>query len=378
MRASLISIGICALSCSILLQAHAEQRPPAAAFGFASEGMNLYLEQVARAENVVWAMDFIDAQTMIFTERTGAIKLLQLETGEISEVAGAPKAFHTESAGLFDVMVDPDFAKNHTIYFTYIKAVEEGSATAVARGKLQDGKIIDLQDLFVANNASDEHAHWGSRVVMDDARYIYFTVGDRHVPNNAQDLMSHGGKIIRLTESGKTPADNPFVGRKDALPEIWSFGHRNPQGLVIHPESGQLFEQEHGPTGGDEINLITPGKNYGWPVITYGEDIWGGQLADGTAKPGLEQPMQYYKPGIAPSGMTFYFGKRYPAWNGNLFNGTLRGHINRLILEGNEVTGEERLLKDFWDRVRDVAQGPDGLLYICTESGKILRFIPVE
>lgn len=378
MRAFRISIRICVLTCSILLQAHAEQRPPAAAFGFASEGMNLYLEQVARTHTVIWAMDFIDAETMIFTERPGAIRLMQLDAWKITDITGGPSVFQSDSGGLFDVLVDPAFADNRTLYFTYVKPVEAGSATAVARGKLHGDEIVELQDLFVANNASNEHAHWGSRVVMDADRNLFFTVGDRHVPNNAQNLMSHGGKVIRLTESGEIPPDNPFVDRKDALPEIWSYGHRNPQGLVIHAPTGRLFEQEHGPTGGDEINLIEPGKNYGWPVITHGESIWGGQLPSGTEREGMVQPVKYYKPGIAPSGMTFYFGEQYSAWNGNLFNGTLRGHINRLILDDDKVVSEERLLKDFWDRVRDVAQGPDGLLYICTESGRISRFVPVR
>jgi len=367
------------LAINVLFQVQAQEDRGTEPVSFQSDGMNLSLENVAQSENVIWAMDFVDSETMIYTERPGAIKLMRLDTWEVSEVTGGPEAFLTESAGLFDVMVDPDFEKNQTLYFTYVKAVgEKGSATAVAKGKLQDDEIVGLQDLFVANNASTEHAHWGSRIVMDDGRHLFFTVGDRHVPDNAQDLQSHGGKIIRLTESGGIPSDNPFVDRADALPEIWSYGHRNPQGLVIHGPTGQLFEQEHGPTGGDEINLIQPGQNYGWPVITYGENIWGGQLATGTEKDGMEQPIQYYKPGIAPSGMTFYFGKRFPAWNGDLFNGTLRGHINRLVIDGGKVVREERLLKDFWDRVRDIAQGPDGFLYIGTEGGKISRFVPAK
>jgi glucose/arabinose dehydrogenase len=370
--------GIFLLACSMSLHAQTQQPPSSEPISFQSEGMNLYLEEVARSGNVIWAMDFVDAETMIFTERPGAIKLLHLETWEITEIKGGPVVFRTESAGLFDVLVDPDFDTNQRIYFTYIKPVDDGSATAVAMGRLQDGEIVGLQDLFVANNASSEHAHWGSRVVMDEDRHLYFTVGDRHVPDNAQNLKSHGGKVLRLTDDGKIPAGNPFADRTEALPEIWSFGHRNPQGLLIHPVTGQLFEQEHGPTGGDEVNLIEPGKNYGWPVITHGVNIWGGQLATGTEKAGMEQPIKYYKPGIAPSSMTFYFGKRYPAWNGDLFNGTLRGHINRLVLEQNKVVREERLLPDFWDRVRDIVQGPDELLYMATESGKILRILPAE
>jgi len=370
------SVFLSALTLLSLANAADEQGGQAVAFH--SDGMDLYLEEVASTGTVIWAMDFVDAGTMIFTERSGAIKLLQLETWSISEITGGPAVFRTDSGGLFDVLVDPDFQANRFVYFTYVKQVGEGSATAVAMAKLQNRELIELQDLFVANNGSSEHAHWGSRVVMDTSRYVYFTVGDRHVPDNAQDLKSHGGKILRLKDDGSVPPDNPFVDRKDAMPEIWSFGHRNPQGLVIHALTGQLFEQEHGPTGGDEINLIEPGKNYGWPVITHGENIWGGQLPAGRKKAGLEQPIKFYKPGIAPAGMTFYFGKRYPAWDGNLFNGTLRGHINRLVLDDKKVVREERLIRDFWDRVRDVVQGPDDLLYLCTESGKILRIVPVQ
>lgn len=372
------SAGIFLLAIAMLFQAQAEEAPGSESILFNSDGMNLYLEEVTRTDNVIWAMDFIDAKTMIFTERPGSIKLLHLDTRKISEVHGGPKVFRTASAGLFDVLVDPDFKKNQVVYFTYVKEVPGGSATAIARGRLQNKELIELRDLFVANNASSEHAHWGSRIVMDKNRHLYFTVGDRHVPDNAQNLKSHGGKILRLTEEGQIPTDNPFTGRIDAMPEIWSLGHRNPQGLVIHAVTGQLFEQEHGPTGGDEINVVEPGKNYGWPVITHGEKIWGGQLATGTAKEGMEPPIKYYKPGIAPSGMTFYFGKRYPAWNGNLFNGTLRGHINRLVLEGNKVIREERLLETSRDRIRDIVEGPDELLYLCTESGKISRIVPAR
>jgi glucose/arabinose dehydrogenase len=207
---------------------------------------------------------------------------------------------------------------------------------------------------------------------------LYFSVGERHVPDNAQNLASHGGKILRLTEQGGVPSDNPFAGREEAAPEIWSYGHRNPQGLAIQPESGRLFEQEHGPTGGDEINVIEKGKNYGWPVVTYGTDIWGGQQATGTASPGMEQPVKYFDPSIAPSGMTFYYGDRFAAWHGNLFSSTLRGHLNRLVLDGQVVVSEERLLNDWTERVRDVVEGPDGSLYLATESGRIARIVPAQ
>ncbi len=357
---------------------NAEENPTRDSISFESEGMSLYLEDLLQTEAVIWAMDFIDSDTMIFTERKGQIKLLRIDTNDVSIVSGGPVVFFTTSGGLFDVLVDPAFEKNKSIYFTYVKQIGDASAIAVAKAKLQGNELVDLADLFVANNASPEHAHWGSRVVMDNHRYLYVSVGDRHVPDNAQSLASHGGKILRLNDDGSIPSDNPFAGREDAAPEIWSYGHRNPQGLTVHSESGRLFEQEHGPTGGDEVNIIEKGKNYGWPVITYGANIWGGQAASGTTKAGMEQPIKYWDPGIAPSGMTFYFGDRYAGWHGDLFNCTLRGYLDRLVLDQKNVIKEEKLLSDWRERIRDVVQGPDDLLYLATESGRIVRIVPVQ
>jgi glucose/arabinose dehydrogenase len=345
---------------------------------FVSAGMRLYLEELVRTDDVVWAMDFIDSNTMIFTERKGQLKLLDIKTNEVRPINGGPVVFQGGSGGLFDILVDPGFETNGLIYLTYIKPIDDGSTTAVARGKLQDDEIVDLTDLFIANNVSADPAHWGSRVVIDEDRYLFITVGDRHIPDNAQDLKSHGGKVLRLNDDGSVPSDNPFVGRNDAVAEIWSYGHRNPQGLAIQPATGLLFEQEHGPTGGDEINIVLRGKNYGWPVITYGTDIWGGQLADGTAKAGMQQPLRFWQPGIAPCGMTFYTGDRYAAWQGNLMNSTLRGYLTRLVLDKQKIINEERLLEDWRERIRDVVQGPDDLLYVSTESGKIARIAPAQ
>lgn len=345
---------------------------------FVSEGMSLSVEEILKIDGVVWAMDFVDSSTMIFTERNGRLNLMSLDDRELTPIDGGPNVQVSDSGGLLDVFVDPQFAKNGWIYLTYIKPVGDRGATAVARGRLEGTQLNDLHDLFVANNASDESAHWGSRVVMDRERYLYITVGDRHLPDNAQNLASHGGKVIRLHEDGRVPADNPFVDRAGAAPEIWSYGHRNPQGLTVQPLTGLVFEQEHGPTGGDEINLILKGRNYGWPVITYGDHIWGGQEAEGTSAPGMEQPLHYWKPGNAPTGLTFYRGTRYPEWAGDLFSGTLRGQVHRLTLDWQTVIGEERLLEKAVDRIRDIVEGPDGLLYFATESGRISRFVPVE
>jgi len=341
---------------------------------FTSAGMKLVLEPVASTGKVIWAMDFINPDTMIFTERQGVVKLLDLTSGEVSIVPGGPEVKVTDSGGLFDVLVDPEFDRNGKIYFTYVKALGEQSAIAVAVSHLADGVLSDTRDLFVANNPSDDHAHWGSRVVMDAERNLFFSSGDRHIPDNAQRLSSHGGKVLRITEDGVAPADNPYSDEADAVPEVWSYGHRNPQGLVIHPQSGALYDQEHGPTGGDEINIIVKGNNYGWPVITYGEDIWDGQLPEGTERAGMEQPLIYFKPGIAPTGLAFYTGERLAAWQGNAFSSTLRGYMVRLENDGSGgLIEKERLLADWGERMRDVATGPDGYLYFATESGKIAR-----
>ncbi len=349
---------------------------PPEVFSFESAGMQLQVEEVHKADGVVWAMDFIDEQTMVFTLRDGQLQLMDLQDFSVTSIPGAPEVQVSSSGGLFDVMVDPDFENNRQLYFTYVKAVAAGGATVAARGRLKDGRVVGLEDLFVANNASDELAHFGSRIVMDDDRFIYITVGDRHIPNNAQNLSSHGGKVIRLHDDGRVPESNPFAGRDDAAPEIWTFGHRNPQGLTIDPASGRIFEQEHGPTGGDEINILVRATNYGWPVITYGKNLWGGQEAEGTAREGMQQPFKYWVPGNAPTGLNFLNGDRYPGWQGNLFVATLRGPIERIQLEDGVIVAEERLSLKPMDRIRDIVSGPDGLLYFATESGRIARIVP--
>ena len=343
-----------------------------------AEGLPLAVEEIANTGEVIWAMDFVDARTMIFTERRGVTRTLDLETGEIVTLDGGPDVFFTDSGGLFDILVDPAFAENGRLFWTYVKGSDKRSTTAVATGTLRDGRITGVRDLFVANNGSDDHAHWGARVVMDADRKLFVAIGERHVPDNAQDLSSHAGKIVRLNEDGGIPADNPFVATPGAAPEIWSLGHRNPQGLAIQPGTGVLFVQEHGPTGGDEINLVRKGANYGWPRATHGENIWGGQLPEGTALPGLEPPAKYWVPGVAPTGLAFYTGDRMPGWRGSLLSSTLRGPLVRTAVDGNEFGEESRYLTDWIERARDIAAGPDGLLYLATETGKIYRIGPLQ
>jgi glucose/arabinose dehydrogenase len=353
-------------------------------FSFESAGMQLYLDELTHVDGVVWALDFIDAQTIIFTVRRGDIMLFDLETRKAQKLTGGPAVHRVmgggpfdqvASGGLFDVLVDPGFANNRFIYLAYVKKTPEGHALAVARAQLAGNRLEGLQDIFIANNASEEAGRWGTRLAMDSQRYLYIAVGDRRVGDNAQDLANHCGKIVRLHADGSVPDDNPFVGDEDAAPEVWSYGHRNPQGLAFHPETGELFEHEHGPDGGDEINLIQPGKNYGWPVISYGVSRAGTPVGIGTAKEGMEQPLRYYKPGIAPSGMSFSSTNRYPGWKGNLFIGSLnRMRLNRVVVDGHDVVEEEeQLLADWGERIREVTEGPDGWLYLATGSGRIVR-----
>ena len=350
---------------------------------FQSAGMELSAEELIQVEGMVWAMDFVDPDSLIFTLLSGELGLLDLAGGGVTWIDGVPEVLpvlgggpfaQTISGGLFDVMVDPDYASNGFIYLAYVKAVGDGHALAVVRGTLRGNQLEGIEDLFMAEPAGDQAGRWGSRLAMDDKRYLYVALGDRRVPDNAQNLSNHLGKLLRLHEDGSIPVDNPFSGRKDAAAAIWSYGHRNPQGLAFHPETGELFLQEHGPDGGDEINLIKKGANYGWPTITYGVSREGEPIGLGTEQAGMEQPLHYYKPGIGPCGMAFYAGEQLPGWNGSLFNGSLsRMHLNRLSLDGYIVAGEERLFTDWRERFRDVAQGPDGWLYLSTDSGRIIR-----
>ncbi|MGI9309178.1 MAG: PQQ-dependent sugar dehydrogenase, partial [Gammaproteobacteria bacterium] len=334
------------LALSLTLQLAVAEEPAAPSFSFESAGMPLRLEELASVEGIVWGMDFIDEHTMIFTVLRGELMLLDTRNGDTRSLRGVPEVHRVMgggpfdqvlSSGLFEVLVDPDFANNRFVYLAYVKKVPGGHTLVVARARLEKDALTGLRDIFVANNASEGPGRWGTRLAMDEQRHLYIAVGDHRVTEDAQDLLSHGGKIVRLNADGSVPEDNPFVGRDDTAPEVWSLGHRNPQGLAFHPETGELWEHEHGPDGGDEINVIEPGKNYGWPVISRGVSRAGKPIGIGTEKEGMEQPLKYYEPGIAPSGMLFYQGERYPAWNGNLFIGSLnRMRLNRLVSEGRK------------------------------------------
>lgn len=352
------------------------------------------VEVVAEDLGIVWGMVFINNEELLFTEREGFIKILNIKTGAIASVSEAPKVYAKGQGGLLDITLHPNFSKNKKIYLSYSKIKGSKQTTAVATGILKREKvqlnkgaksvktveqisITSLKDIFLAQPAISASRHFGSRLVFDRRGFLYVTIGDRTERDLAQKLDNHFGKVLRLNDRGKAPKDNPFVSVENALPEIWSFGHRNPQGLFIHPVTGELWEQEHGPRGGDEINLIKKGKNYGWPVITYGREYWGPEIGQGNQKEGMEQPIKYYVPSIAPSGLLIYSGKKFKKWKGHFFSGALvLRHLNRLEIVNKKAIKEERLLSDLESRVRHVIEGPKGFIYVSVDQGKILKLKP--
>jgi aldose sugar dehydrogenase len=349
---------------------------------FASSAGQLEVQTVASGLVHPWSLAFLPDGKMLVTERPGRMRIVTVE-GQLSPpLKGVPEAWASGQGGLLDVITDKAFAQNKTIHFCFSERTSGGGRTAVARAKLNDGdgRLDEVKIIFRQDGPLSSGNHYGCRIVQADDGNLFVTLGEHFsYRNEAQNLGNHLGKLIRITPDGAAPPDNPFVGRDGAKPEIWSLGHRNEQGLAINPASGELWEIEHGPRGGDEVNIIAKGKNYGWPVIGYGIDYSGAKIHETTAKDGMEQPIKYWVPSIAPSGMAFYTGKLFPKWNGSLFTGALAGKmLVRLSLNGNAVTGEERLLQNLYERIRDVRQGPDGALWLLTDNpaGRILRVSP--
>ena len=319
---------------------------------------------------------------MLVTERPGRMRIVTAE-GQISPpLKGVPEVWASGQGGLLDVVTDKSFAQNKTIYFCFAERTDGGGRTTAARAKLNDGngRLDDVRIIFRQQGPLSSGNHFGCRIAQADDGNLFVALGDHYsYRDQAQNLGNHLGKLIRIAPDGSVPSGNPFADRADAKPEIWSYGHRNVQALAINPASGELWEIEHGPRGGDEVNVVGKGKNYGWPVIGYGIDYSGAKIHDSTAKDGMEQPVKYWVPSIAPSGMAFYTGTLFPKWSGSLFLGALRGTmLVRLTLNGNTVTSEERLLQNLNERIRDVRQGPDGALWLLTDSsaGRILRVAP--
>lgn len=344
-----------------------------------SETMPYTVRELVSGRDIVWGMAFIDASTLVFTEKSGEIDLLDLATSTVTSLHGGPAVAAAGQGGLLDVAVHPDYPGVPYLYFTYVKAVVSQGATTLGRARLEGDRLTEWRDLLVTRSTSPTGRHFGSRIAFDDQGHLFFSVGDRGVRSTGQDLASHAGTIIRLNLDGTVPADNPFVGRPQALPEIYSFGHRNPQGLAYDQAAGRLWAIEHGPRGGDELNRILPGRNYGWPIISHGKEYWGPvAVGEATTKAGMEDPVKVYIPSIAPSSLLLYTGDAFPGWKGNLLAGALAmTHLNRIVLDENGLAvGEERLLQELDERLRQVIQGPDGSLYISTDSGRILQLLP--
>ena len=337
------------------------------------------VEILAKNLGAPWGMAFLNERELIWTEREGLVKKMNILTGKITVLTAHFKNLYNKGqGGLLDIALHPEFTKNKQVYFTYSFSKGKKQSTVLARGQLKENKIKNLKQLFIAKDFYNSKIHFGSRLAFDKKGFLFMTVGDRGQEKLAQDLSSHMGKLLRLDENGETPSDNPFTKNKKAKPEIYSYGHRNPQGLFIHPATGKIYLQEHGPKGGDEINLIVKGKNYGWPIITYGRSYMGFKIGEGTHKEGMEQPIKYWTPSIAPSSLLIYSGKKFSEWKGDLFSGALAlTHLNRLKIHDLQVIKEERLLPSLKLRFRDVIEGPKGLIWASVDQGMILKISPL-
>jgi glucose/arabinose dehydrogenase len=332
-----------------------------------------------------WAIAFLPDGRKLITERPGRLRILDAD-GKLSDpVTGVPEVAAVGQGGLLDVVLAPDFASSRRIYFSYAEPRGIVNGTAVAHARLvesgRNAKLEDVTVIFRQEPGRGGGFHFGSRIAFAPDGNLFVTLGERNAMQPAQDLSGHLGKVVRIAPDGSVPKDNPFVGKEGVRPEIWSYGHRNPQSAAIHPVSGKLWIVEHGARGGDEINVPEAGKNYGWPVISYGRHYSGAKIGEGTHKEGMEQPIHYWDPSIAPSGMAFYTGDAFPAWRGNLFVGALvQRHLQRLELDGEKIVSEERLLIGFGERIRDVRQAPDGTIWVLTDAsnGRVLRLSPAD
>jgi len=343
-----------------------------------SEQQEYLVEHVASGLGVPWGMAFVAQDQLLFTERRGQILLLHLENGKIVPLSGGPEVFARGQGGMLDVAVPPGYQSGAWIYFTYSRPQAGGGATTLARARLDEERLVDWQDLLITQPVSDSGHHFGSRIAFDQQGHLFFTTGDRGDRENSQNLGNHAGTVLRLRLDGTVPTDNPSFGT-NARPEIWSYGHRNAQGIAYDPEHQRLWLNEHGPRGGDEINLVQPGGNYGWPVVSHGMEYWGPvAVGQGKTKAGMVDPVKVYIPSIAPGSLLLYTGEAFPAWRGNLFAGALRmTHLNRVVLdEAGLPLKEERLLEGLEERIRALIQSPEGWLYLSTDSGRILRLRP--
>ena len=342
-----------------------------------TESERIHIVTLTNRLSEPWAMAFLPDGGMLITERSG--KLRRFENGTLTNIDGIPPVDTRQQDGLMDLALHPQFATTHVLYFTYSKnGGDRGDTTVLASAQLEGTRLGSVRDLFVAEAWNTHGGNSGSRIAFGGDGTIYWSVGERHEQKPAQDLGTDMGKIIRLNDDGSIPPDNPFVGRSDVRPEIFAYGVRNPQGLFIEPATGTIWEHEHGPRGGDELNVIAAGHNYGWPSITFGTNYDGTIISKNTARSGMDQPIVHWTPSISPSGLTMYTGDRFLSWRGNLFLGALSGaHLRRLVVQDGRVTHQEVLgSRMLTTRIRDVRQGPEGLLYVLTDRGALLRIEP--
>jgi glucose/arabinose dehydrogenase len=354
----------------------------AAPQNFRSEEHSFRLARLVEGLEHPWSLAFLPDRRMLVTERPGRLRIVSGGRLEPRPVSGLPQVAEHGQGGLFDVVPHPKFSENRLIYLAYAARGADGVGTELARGRLDGNRLEDVQVLFRQSPKGSTGRHFGGRIVFDRAGILYLTLGDRGEMERAQQPGDHAGSVIRLHDDGRVPADNPFVGKPGWKPEKYTLGNRNMQGAALHPQTGELWTHEHGPQGGDEVNVIRAGVNYGWPVITYGANYFTGtKIGEGTARPGMAQPLHYWVPSIAPSGMAFYAGDRFPRWRGDLFVGALRDQmLVRLRLDGEKVVREERMLRGVLGRIRDVRAGPDGYLYLLNDSpeGVLARLEPAS
>ena len=346
---------------------------------FRTESGRIRVVPIVEGLEKPWSLAFLPNGDMLITELPGRLRLVHDGQLQRESIEGVPDVETKDQAGLMDIALHPRFAQNGLLYFTYSKSGLTGNTPALARAHFDGARLSDVRDIFVAEAWSRSGGNTGSRVVFGADGTLYMSVGDRHEQKPAQDLRTDKGKIVRLKDDGTIPDDNPFVGRRNVRPEIFASGVRNPQGLFVDFPTGTIWECEHGPRGGDEVNILLPGHNYGWPAITYGVNYDGTTISNEVAHEGMDQPVVQWTPSISPSGLTVYTGDKFPEWRGNVFAGMLSGaHLRRIVVEGGKAVHQEALMANLYRRVRDVRQGPDGFLYVLIESGTLLRIEPAS
>ena len=335
------------------------------------------IETVVDGFNIPWGLAILPDGSMLISEKSG--DLVHFKNGKKTSITGLPEIWAKGQGGLLDVVLHPDFENNKYVYISYAssRGPEKGAHTAIGRGQLNGTQLVNFERLYKASPNSEAGQHYGSRIAFDKEGYLYFSIGERGAKfENPQDITRDGGKVYRLYDDGRVPEDNPFYNESGAKKAIYSFGHRNPQGMIVHPKTGAVWVNEHGPKGGDEINIVKKGANFGWPEITYGINYDGSILSEETAKPGMEQPLYYWVPSIAPSGFAFISNSKYPAWEGDFLVGSLKfGYLEKLTIKNSKVTKREKVI-DGLGRVRNVVLGPDGIIYAGIDGKGIVKIVP--